>query len=210
MGLRNFWREAGIAGSISSKSTVAALRDALTLRNLGGGGDGCNNRNEAFSQARRYYHHALFYGFLFCFSSTCNAAVYEHIFGWVSPYPFLSLPVLLGTAGGLGMIVGAAGLLYIKIAADPAPASKAVLDIDYAFLALVVAASVTGLLLLALRQTAAMSNLLAVHLGVIVAFFLLLPYSKFVHGMYRSAALLRHSIERLPRSNSPSAHGKGA
>jgi citrate/tricarballylate utilization protein len=36
---------------------------------------------------------------------------------------------------------------------------------------------------------------------VILAFFVVLPYSKFVHGIYRSAALLRNAAERrLPVS----------
>ena len=41
--------------------------------------------------------------------------------------------------------------------------------------------------------------LLAAHLGVILALFLVLPYSKFVHGIYRSAALLRNAAERGAR-----------
>ena len=35
-----------------------------------------------------------------------------------------------------------------------------------------------------------------IHLGFILAFFLVLPYSKMVHGVYRSAALLRRAVER--------------
>ena len=34
---------------------------------------------------------------------------------------------------------------------------------------------------------------MAVHLGFVLAFFLVLPYSKMVHGVYRSAALLRRA-----------------
>jgi citrate/tricarballylate utilization protein len=54
----------------------------------------------------------------------------------------------------------------------------------------------TGLLLLALRETPAMALLLAVHLGLVLALLLLLPYSKFVHGLYRGLALLRDRRER--------------
>lgn len=36
---------------------------------------------------------------------------------------------------------------------------------------------------------------LAVHLGFVPSLFLLMPYSKFVHGVYRSAALLRYALE---------------
>jgi citrate/tricarballylate utilization protein len=35
-----------------------------------------------------------------------------------------------------------------------------------------------------------------VHLGVVLALFLMLPYGKFVHGIYRFAALVRFHVER--------------
>jgi citrate/tricarballylate utilization protein len=200
MGLVNFWRDTASLLSPDAPSFFASLADVLTLRNLGGAGYGCNNQDESFSQSRRYFHHALFYGFFLCFASTCAAAVYEHILGWLSPYPLFSLPVLLGTAGGIAMLVGIGGLLRIKLAADPSPAAKALLDIDYSFLVLLFLAAATGLILLVLRKTGAMSALLAIHLGVIVSFFLILPYCKFVHGIYRAAALLRSAAERPGRS----------
>jgi citrate/tricarballylate utilization protein len=56
--------------------------------------------------------------------------------------------------------------------------------------------SASGLLLLAFRETRAMGILLAVHLGAVMAFFLTMPYGKFVHGIYRFAALVRFHIER--------------
>lgn len=59
-----------------------------------------------------------------------------------------------------------------------------------------VAAQASGLALLALRDTAAIAILLAVHLGVVMAFFLTMPYGKFAHGIFRSAALLKHAIEK--------------
>jgi citrate/tricarballylate utilization protein len=200
MGLVNFWRDTASLASPDAPSFFAALADVLSLRNLGGAGYGCNNVDESFSQSRRYFHHALFYGFFLCFASTCTAAVYEHILGRLSPYPLFSLPVLLGVAGGIAMLIGTGGLLRIKLAADPAPAAKALLDIDYSFLVLLFVAAATGLILLVLRNTGAMNALLAIHLGVIVSLFLILPYCKFVHGIYRAAALLRSAAERPRRS----------
>ncbi|MDP9095701.1 MAG: tricarballylate utilization protein TcuB, partial [Pseudomonadota bacterium] len=46
------------------------------------------------------------------------------------------------------------------------------------------------------RATGAMGVALAVHLGLVLGFFLTMPYSKFVHGLYRTGALIRHAIER--------------
>ena len=37
---------------------------------------------------------------------------------------------------------------------------------------------------------------LCIHLGSVMALFLTLPYGKFAHGIYRSAALLKWAIER--------------
>jgi citrate/tricarballylate utilization protein len=83
------------------------------------------------------------------------------------------------------------------------------MDIDYCFLVLLFVAAATGLLLLALRSTAAMDALLAIHLGVIVSLFLMLPYCKFVHGIYRAAALLRYAVERPRRAKSGAATTEG-
>ncbi len=55
--------------------------------------------------------------------------------------------------------------------------------------------SATGLLLVGLRETAAMGALLALHLGAVLALFLTTPYGKFAHAVYRAAALLRFAIE---------------
>jgi hypothetical protein len=41
-----------------------------------------------------------------------------------------------------------------------------------------------------------MGTLLAVHLGVVLGLFLTLPYGKFVHAVYRVAALVRAALER--------------
>ena len=43
---------------------------------------------------------------------------------------------------------------------------------------------------------AAMGLLLAVHLGIVLGLFLSFPYGKFVHGLYRLAALVKYAGER--------------
>ncbi len=198
MGFRNFWRASERpAADIARPAPLAhALHDVFTLKYLGGGGHGCNDRDDTFSMTRRRLHHAMFYGFLLCFASTSVATLYDHFLAWPAPYPFFSAPVLLGFVGGIGLLVGTAGLIWIKLASDPAPMARRIVGADYALLTLLFFAASTGLALLALRDTAAMGILLAVHLGFILALFLALPYSKFVHGVYRSGALLRYALER--------------
>jgi citrate/tricarballylate utilization protein len=105
------------------------------------------------------------------------------------------LPVLLGITGGLGLIVGPIGLFLAKGRRDPNLIDGKRLGMDIAFLAMLVATSVTGLGLLVLRQTPVMGVLLAIHLGVVFSLFITMPYSKFVHGLYRFAALIRYAKE---------------
>ena len=72
---------------------------------------------------------------------------------------------------------------------------------DHGLIWLLFFTSLTGMLLLFLRDTAAMTSLLAIHLGVVMALFLTMPYGKFAHGMFRCAALLKWSIEKRLPSN---------
>lgn len=193
-----FWRDA-IAVPIETGPLIASLSDTLRLTNLDGHGAGCPYPRERLSQARRWFHHATFYGFLLCFASTCVAAFYHYVLGWRAPYAYSSIPVILGTLGGLGLLAGPAGLFLLKRKRDPALDDLKPRDFGDSFIVLLLLASFTGLLLLALRETAAMSWLLIVHLGVVAALFASLPYGKFMHGKFRFAALLRNAFERTLR-----------
>jgi citrate/tricarballylate utilization protein len=194
LGAVQFWRESGPA-TVTPRAVLRGLHDAFTLKYLGGGGQGCHDRGEAFSTVRRMLHHAMAYGFLACFAATCSGAFAAYALGWPAPYPWFSVPVMLGTLGGVGLLVGTSGLLGLKFVTDPAPLARRVLGGDMALLGLLWIAAASGLVLLVLRSTAAMPALLAVHLGVIGALFLLLPYSKFVHGLYRTLALVRAAAD---------------
>ena len=169
--------------------TPVLLRDILTLRHLHGGGADCVSNEEQRSPWRRWLHHCTFYGFLFCFASTTVAAIYDNVFGWRAPYAYASLPVVLGTFGGMGLLIGSAGLWILRRRRDPALGDPAQHGLDESFLALLFLTTLTGLTLLFLRHEPVMPWLLVVHLGSVLALFLTLPYGKFVHGLYRAAAL---------------------
>ena len=67
---------------------------------------------------------------------------------------------------------------------------------DVAFIVMLFMTSLTGMVLLLFRDTAAMGPLLALHLGVVFSLFITMPYGKFVHGIYRYVALVRYARER--------------
>ncbi|WP_203076553.1 tricarballylate utilization 4Fe-4S protein TcuB [Falsiroseomonas ponticola] len=197
MGAVRYWRgTGGLGGPIAPAPVAEAAVDVLTLRNLGGGGHGCNDVDDSFAQQRRWLHQAMFYGFMLCFAATTTGAIYHHVFGWKSPHAFLSLPVQLGTWGGVLLCIGTAGLLRVKVITDPVPVARKLLGGEYAMLGLLFLIGSTGLLLLAVRHTGAMGFMLALHFGLVLSLFVVLPYSKMVHGVYRGIALLRNARER--------------
>jgi citrate/tricarballylate utilization protein len=198
MGARAFWRDIGdpIGMRADAPSLWQAVRDAGELRYLDGGGVGCFNADDHPTDRRKIFHHLTFYGFLLCFAATCVATLYHYLLAREAPYPWWDLPVVLGTLGGIGLLIGPAGLLAAKQTRDPVLMHQAATGMDVAFILMLFLTSLSGLLLLLLRETAAMGPLLALHLGVVFALFITMPYGKFVHGIYRFAALVRYAHER--------------
>jgi citrate/tricarballylate utilization protein len=189
-----FWRAAGVSRPLGP-GMVRALRDALTLRHLHGSGLDCPSNLEARLPWRRWFHHCTFYGFMLCLASTTVAAIYHSVFAWRAPYAYSSLPVLLGTAGGFGLLVGPLGLAALGRTRDPDLGDDGKRALDTVFLALLFLTSLTGLVLLVLRHSAMMGLLLIVHLAIVLVLLLTLPYGKFVHGLYRVLALIRYHRE---------------
>ena len=177
---------------------VRALRDVLTLRHLHGSGEDCTSAEETRTPWRRWFHHCTFYGFLFCFASTSVAAIYHTVFDWQAPYVYTSLPVVLGTAGGAGL---ARGFGRPSGRSDAGVTRRWPIPLRTEWTSHSSRCSSSprsrGCFSLVLRERAMMSVLLIVHLGVVLALFLTLPYGKFVHGIYRTAALVKYAKEGL-------------
>jgi citrate/tricarballylate utilization protein len=200
-GVRTFWRDIGEPWETmhDPRSLWSAIKDAAQLRYLDGAMAGCMNNDAKPSDSRKHFHHLTFYGFLLCFASTSVATAYHYLLGREAPYAWYDLPVLLGAVGGLGLIVGPIGLLAAKWRRHPMLADEARSGMDVGFILMLFMTSATGLALLVLRESTVMGLLLSVHLGVVFSLFLTLPYSKFVHGIYRFLALMRYAKERRVR-----------
>jgi len=210
MGVRRFWRDVTPATSgapLSAPAAAEATDAVLRLKYLDGGhGQGCNNEDDAYTLSRRRFHHFTFYGFMLCFAATALATVYHYVFGWIAPYDLPSLPKLLGVAGGLSLMVGTAGLWRLNRRRHPQHGDVAQKPMDLGFIALLFLTSATGLALWLGRGTPALAVLLCLHLGAVMALFATLPYGKFGHGIFRTASLLRHAIEK----RQPNPIGLGA
>ena len=200
MGVRSFLRQVKPATSGAAASVpamVEASGDVLRLKYLDGGhGEGCHNADDAYTLSRRRMHHFTFYGFVLCFAATSLATVYHYLFGWPAPYDLPSIPKLLGAIGGVSLLIGTAGLWRLNRARHPLHGDPAQKPMDLGFIALLFLISASGLLLWWVRGGNAMALLLCLHLGAVMALFATLPYGKFAHGIFRSAALLRYAVEK--------------
>ena len=192
--IRRYWRAIG-GGSFRWQDLQRALAAAANMRHLSGGhGDGCNFEDEdRFSHARRWFHQATMYGFLLCFAATTVATLMHYVLDQPAPYAFWSLPKLLGVPGGIALCVGTAGLVTLKLKADPGLGAHDAWGGEMGFVVLLFLVSASGLALYWLGSTSLLAALLALHLGAVLGFFLLMPYSKMVHGFFRLAALMRNA-----------------
>ncbi|SFB12863.1 citrate/tricarballylate utilization protein [Poseidonocella pacifica] len=195
--LRSYWREVG-GGPLRLRDLLAATRSAGRMRNLEGGhGDGCNFEDEGrFTHARRHLHQAVLYGFLLCFASTASGTILHYVFGMEAPYGLFSLPKLLGVPGGILLSIGTAGLAWLKTRADRDLSAPAAWGGEMAFVLLLFTVGSSGLLLYAATGTGHVGWLLPLHLGAVLTFFVLTPYSKMAHGFYRMTALTREAAAR--------------
>lgn len=171
----------------------AALASTSKLKNLSGGhGKGCNYENaDRFSNKRRWFHQATMIGFLLCIASTTSGTVMHYLFDMQAPYAVISIPKLLGIPGGFLLVIGCAGLAWLKTKSSAALGATGMWGGEMAFILLLGTTGATGLLLFFATGTAGVPTLLAIHLGSVLSLFILIPYSKMVHGFFRLAALVR-------------------
>jgi citrate/tricarballylate utilization protein len=192
MGVRHYWAEVG-GDPVRWADLKAASARTANIKNLSGGqGQGCNFEiGDRYSNARRHAHQATLWGFLLCFASTCSGTFLHYGFDTKAPYSLISLPKLLGLPGGLLLTIGAFSLAWLKTRADPALGAANRWGGEMAFVLLLGLTGLSGLVLYAATGSVLVAPLLALHLGVVLALFLLTPYSKMAHGAYRFAAMVR-------------------
>jgi citrate/tricarballylate utilization protein len=184
--LRDLWNVRAWAG---------ALAAAGQLRYLKGGGADCQYPDEQPSPRRRQLHGAVAYGFILCLVSTIAAGIEQDILGLAPPYPYLSVPVVTGTVGGVGLVIGSIGLIVLKRRSDPQATDARMTGRDYNLLVALAMLGATGLATLLLRDTAAFGIVLVLHLATVAVCFAVASLTKFSHVLYRLLALVQDSLE---------------
>lgn len=192
VGLNRYWAFLG-GGSINLTKCVRGIASAAKLKNLSGGeARGCNfEEGDRFTNARKWAHHLIAYGFLLCFFATSLGTVWHYFFDQPAPYPLMSAPKLSGIFGGVAMMIGGIWMLVLKFRADKKLSDEKTRSSEYAFIGLLVLVGATGLALYGFANSQFVSFWLSIHLSSVLTLFVLTPYSKMAHGFYRLLALMR-------------------
>lgn len=193
-----YWRSisTGVKKTALAPALLRTVADIVTLKNLDGGGPGCHDIGPGFSRLRRWSHQLMAAGVLLAFAATLAAALFQHFFKLEPPFALNSAPVLLGALGGIAIALGAGVLLAIEAFSEREPSSARETQLNVSFLAALELITLSGLALLAGRDTPAMGALLIIHLSLVTGFFIGLPASKAIHAPFRAAALFRAALER--------------
>jgi citrate/tricarballylate utilization protein len=203
LGTRGYWREIRPQGepALLAPAWATTLREVFALRWMRGGGGECFFPEQMrASPVRRRLHALVMYGFLATFAATVSAFVAQEVLGKLPPYPLLSVPVLLGLLGGVALALGCLGLVWQRRHSPGELSTPAARALDSSLLISLLAVAISGLALLCLRDRSAMGTMLGIHLATVAALYLTLPYGKFVHVAYRTAAVLRSALERRARA----------
>jgi citrate/tricarballylate utilization protein len=174
---------------------ISSLKSVILLEFLDGGSFGCNYPDEEYSFSRRIYHQFVLFGFKITFISTLIAAFMSHILNISPPYSFTSLPVIFGTIGGVLMLLGLTGLLYLRTKMDRIPYNENINSMDINFIIILLMSVLTGFLVLLFRSTIFMPILFIIHLSTVITFFIMLPFSKLQHAVFRYASIYKYFSE---------------
>lgn len=192
-----FWRDIG--GDRSSilklKYHFLAIKDVISHRWFKGGGVGCDYPQENGTKTRMIFHMLMFFGILLAIVATSSAAVIQHLIGYLPPYPLLSLPVLSGTSGGLMIIVGSIGFLYMKSISDKSKANSTMIKMDYWVVYLLLFTAITGMFALITRSYSYMGLVFLIHLTFVGTLYIIAPYSKLNHIIFRYLAIVKEKSE---------------
>lgn len=197
--LRAYWVEIG-GGRIRWRHLLRATSLAARMRNLDGGhGDGCNYEDgNRFTLRRLVFHQLTMWGFVLCFAATSSGTIMHYFLDWPAPYGFWTPPKLFGVPGGIMMVAGTAGLAWLKVKSPREFGAVRVWGGEMAFILLLGLTGLSGLLLYAVTGTGLVASFLALHLASVMTLFLLMPFSKMVHGFYRMAALVADAVKANP------------
>ncbi|MCG3109437.1 hypothetical protein L3N51_01729 [Metallosphaera sp. J1] len=193
-----YWKSIGedLNDLFKLKIHLSTFSEEVAHKWFRGGGVGCDYPNSKGSISRMLAHSLLVGGFVLDFIATVIASIYQNILHVNPPYPVSSPVVITGVVGGLLILLSVFSLIILKNKSNKMLIDREMISMDGWLLYILLFISITGLLLLLLRNQPFMGVLLILHLSITVPLFVLAPFSKLTHIVYRYLATYKYNIEK--------------
>ncbi len=180
-----YWSKINQKERLSASGIGRGIRDAIFHKNFLGGGEGCKVPKLNSRYLRVISHLLVFFGFI---TALVSISFYPDITG------YFALAYLFGSCS---VTIGTAGMIYIHLKESKRSRSDEQALIDYPFTILLFFAGITGIIVpLSLGTTLFNWNFI-IHDALIMVVFLLAPFSKFIHPVFRIISLMKYSSDSL-------------
>ncbi len=168
---------------VVSKDVTGAVSDAFSHRYFRGGQSGCSYPRESVSSVRMIAHMGVLFGFILDLFT-------------IAFYPGLTAGLVwLYIIGAAGMSVGSLLLLTTKSVSNQELASDSMKSYDYPFTMTIFITGITGVIFPVVSGTSLYSGFFLVHVALVAGIYLMAPFSKFIHPVFRFLSLLRNRME---------------
>ncbi|MBS5962839.1 tricarballylate utilization 4Fe-4S protein TcuB [Varibaculum cambriense] len=197
VGTARFWHAIRTEGSslFNFSNWRKTVSDILVLRHMSGGQEGCSYVGGEPSSKRKVGHQLLMYGFIGTFLATVCAAFMQYVLGMMPPYSLLSVPVILGSVGGLAALIGSIILMALKPKTDRKETTERMWQADHSLLGGLMALMLSGFLVTIFRGGAVFPSVLVLHIAMVETAFLVFPRTKFVHLFFRAISIYQDNLE---------------
>ncbi|MFH1754604.1 MAG: quinone-interacting membrane-bound oxidoreductase complex subunit QmoC [Candidatus Latescibacterota bacterium] len=187
VGARRFWNDMNKHMPPGTKtngivpSIIGAAKDIITHIKF----KDCNH-----SKSRYISHLLTFYGFVGLFITTCAVVVSVYVFHYY-PLPLFHPLKIFGNLSTIAMVIGVSWIMLDR--ANQRQGYEMSTNRDWTFVGILGTVVLTGILTEILRYAnipAVAYHVYFVHLIVVFALLMYVPYSRFAHMIYRTVALV--------------------
>lgn len=175
-----YWSKINEKRHINVIGLIKGIFDAIFHVNFKGGGSGCKVPKQNSRYFRLFAHSLVLFGFVIALIAI---SFYPDIYG------------IFGTiylVGSLSLSLGTAALIYIHIEEKKDLRSQTQSKMDYPFTILLFLAGITGVIVPISMGTELFNWNFLIHDTLILVVFLIAPFSKFIHPVFRLVSLMKY------------------
>ena len=179
-----YWNEINDGKHMNSMGIFKAIYDAINHKNFWGGGTGCKIPSENNKYERPVAHMMVFFGFIIALISVL---FYPGIISGYAGYAYF--------IGSILLFAGSIGMIHIHMVDTKGLRSEKQSAIDYPFTVLLFFVGFTGILIPISVKTYIFNLNFLIHDVFILTLFILAPFSKFIHPLFRFLSLIKYRID---------------